>query len=331
MALDEMTRRNLELVETLRGTGPEGTLLHVLDEACTPMGGRLLRRWLLAPAGAARIRSARGWTPWRSWWTGTPCAAPSATRWAACATWSGWPSRWAPGGPRRGRCWRSPPPSPACRRCWTALENAQRRHAVHPPRRDWIRWRTSARPSTTPSTPRRPSPSRTAASSARGSTADLDELRAIRDGAVDFIARLQATRARADGDRHAQGRLQPRLRVLPGGHAATSRSASPPTTTASRRWPTPSATTRRSSRSGRRRCWARRSASARWSSACSRSCARWRRARCRASSAWRTTWPRWTCWPRWPRWPCAATSCARRWTTGSRWRSAAAGTPSWRR
>jgi DNA mismatch repair protein MutS len=49
MALDEMTRRNLELVETLRGTGPEGTLLGVLDEACTPMGGRLLRRWLLAP------------------------------------------------------------------------------------------------------------------------------------------------------------------------------------------------------------------------------------------------------------------------------------------
>ncbi len=49
MALDEMTRRNLELVETLRGTGSEGTLLHVLDEACTPMGGRLLRRWLLAP------------------------------------------------------------------------------------------------------------------------------------------------------------------------------------------------------------------------------------------------------------------------------------------
>lgn len=49
MALDEMTRRNLELVETLRGTGSEGTLLHVLDEGCTPMGGRLLRRWLLAP------------------------------------------------------------------------------------------------------------------------------------------------------------------------------------------------------------------------------------------------------------------------------------------
>ncbi|HEX8691137.1 MAG TPA: DNA mismatch repair protein MutS [Longimicrobium sp.] len=49
MALDEMTRRNLELVESIRGGGGEGTLLSVLDEALTPMGGRLLRRWLLAP------------------------------------------------------------------------------------------------------------------------------------------------------------------------------------------------------------------------------------------------------------------------------------------
>ena len=49
MALDEMTRRNLELVETIRGGGTAGTLLGVLDEALTPMGGRLLRRWLLAP------------------------------------------------------------------------------------------------------------------------------------------------------------------------------------------------------------------------------------------------------------------------------------------
>jgi DNA mismatch repair protein MutS len=49
MALDEMTRRNLELVEPMRGAGTQGTLLGVLDEALTPMGGRLLRRWLLAP------------------------------------------------------------------------------------------------------------------------------------------------------------------------------------------------------------------------------------------------------------------------------------------
>ncbi|HET7459309.1 MAG TPA: DNA mismatch repair protein MutS, partial [Gemmatimonadaceae bacterium] len=58
MPLDEMTRRNLELVESLRpalggasaaGAPNDGTLLGVLDRTLTPMGARLLRRWLLAP------------------------------------------------------------------------------------------------------------------------------------------------------------------------------------------------------------------------------------------------------------------------------------------
>ena len=49
MALDEMTRRNLELVESLRGADTSGTLLAVLDRTMTPMGARLLRQWLLAP------------------------------------------------------------------------------------------------------------------------------------------------------------------------------------------------------------------------------------------------------------------------------------------
>jgi DNA mismatch repair protein MutS len=51
MVLDEMTRRNLELVEPLRPgvTDGAGTLLSVMDEAVTAMGGRLLRRWLLSP------------------------------------------------------------------------------------------------------------------------------------------------------------------------------------------------------------------------------------------------------------------------------------------
>ena len=49
MPLDDMTRRNLELVESLRGGGAEGTLLSVLDRTQTPMGARLLRQWLLAP------------------------------------------------------------------------------------------------------------------------------------------------------------------------------------------------------------------------------------------------------------------------------------------
>ncbi len=49
MPLDEMTRRNLELVESLRGGDTSGTLLAVLDRTATPMGQRLLRQWLLAP------------------------------------------------------------------------------------------------------------------------------------------------------------------------------------------------------------------------------------------------------------------------------------------
>ena len=59
MPLDEMTRRNLELVESLRGESDHpngraaaeraGTLLGVFDRTETPMGARLLRHWLLAP------------------------------------------------------------------------------------------------------------------------------------------------------------------------------------------------------------------------------------------------------------------------------------------
>jgi DNA mismatch repair protein MutS len=47
--LDDMTRRNLELVESLRGADRDGTMLDVLDDTLTPMGARLLRQWLLAP------------------------------------------------------------------------------------------------------------------------------------------------------------------------------------------------------------------------------------------------------------------------------------------
>ncbi|MET0399227.1 MAG: DNA mismatch repair protein MutS [Longimicrobiaceae bacterium] len=62
MVLDDMTRRNLELTEPLRrepGMKPgEGTLLGVVDETLTPMGARLLRGWLLRPMVALdRIRA----------------------------------------------------------------------------------------------------------------------------------------------------------------------------------------------------------------------------------------------------------------------------------
>jgi DNA mismatch repair protein MutS len=49
LPLDEMTRRNLELIEPLRPGAEGATLLETIDRTLTPMGGRLLRRWLLAP------------------------------------------------------------------------------------------------------------------------------------------------------------------------------------------------------------------------------------------------------------------------------------------
>lgn len=48
MALDPQTKRNLELVSSMQG-GEDGSLIAILDNTCTPMGGRLLRNWLLRP------------------------------------------------------------------------------------------------------------------------------------------------------------------------------------------------------------------------------------------------------------------------------------------
>ncbi len=48
MPLDAATRRNLELTEGTRG-GRGGSLLATIDRTKTPMGGRLLRRWLGQP------------------------------------------------------------------------------------------------------------------------------------------------------------------------------------------------------------------------------------------------------------------------------------------
>ena len=49
MVLDQFTRRNLELVATIRGGTKRGSLLGLLDRTVTAMGARLLRRWLSQP------------------------------------------------------------------------------------------------------------------------------------------------------------------------------------------------------------------------------------------------------------------------------------------
>ena len=58
LELDPSTRRNLELTERLQG-GREGSLLWVLDRACTPMGSRLLRQWMERPLNDAERIAAR--------------------------------------------------------------------------------------------------------------------------------------------------------------------------------------------------------------------------------------------------------------------------------
>ncbi len=49
MELDGFTRRNLELTSTLRENKKEGSLLEVLDLCATPVGKRMIRKWLEQP------------------------------------------------------------------------------------------------------------------------------------------------------------------------------------------------------------------------------------------------------------------------------------------
>jgi len=49
MSLDTATKRNLELVNTIRQGEQDGSLVSILDKTKTPMGARLLRSWVMRP------------------------------------------------------------------------------------------------------------------------------------------------------------------------------------------------------------------------------------------------------------------------------------------
>ncbi|KYD00092.1 hypothetical protein B4102_1104 [Heyndrickxia sporothermodurans] len=49
LKIDYYSKRNLEITETIRSKGKKGSLLWLLDEAMTAMGGRLLKHWLDRP------------------------------------------------------------------------------------------------------------------------------------------------------------------------------------------------------------------------------------------------------------------------------------------
>ena len=53
MVLDPAARRNLELTESAAEGNRDGSLLAILDQTVTPMGARMLRRWLSGPLLAA--------------------------------------------------------------------------------------------------------------------------------------------------------------------------------------------------------------------------------------------------------------------------------------
>lgn len=59
MILDPFTRRNLELVETVRERAKKGTLLWLLDQTETSMGSRLLRRFIDKPLMSRSLIEAR--------------------------------------------------------------------------------------------------------------------------------------------------------------------------------------------------------------------------------------------------------------------------------
>lgn len=49
MILDAATKRNLEIIYSMNDFSKEGSLFGVVDKTFTPMGGRLLKKWLSAP------------------------------------------------------------------------------------------------------------------------------------------------------------------------------------------------------------------------------------------------------------------------------------------
>ena len=114
--LDPVTRRNLELTQTLSGEDSP-TLFSLLDGCRTPMGSRLLRRWLHHPLRENEQAHARCWPA--AWTSSRPSVPPAC--WKRCAARSTpFPtSNASPRGWRCARCVRANWPACAtrCRRC----------------------------------------------------------------------------------------------------------------------------------------------------------------------------------------------------------------------
>ena len=192
MPLDEMTRRNLEIVESLRGGDRAGTLLDVIDRTETPMGARLLRQWILAPlvhraaidarlgAVQALIEAAIG----RAMLRGTLGGIRDIERLASKAA----AGRASPRelGALGGSLSRLPAVEDALRQVRAA-------GALEPLMEGWDGCADLAAEIGRTLVDRPPAAIGDEPTIRPGVDAELDELRAVRDGAKDGIARIQAS------------------------------------------------------------------------------------------------------------------------------------------
>ena len=195
--LDEMTRRNLELVEPLRGRHRSATLLETIDRTVTPMGGRLLRQWVLSPLRDVAAIEARLDAVETCLRDGPRPHSACARRSMACATSSGSPAARPPDAPRRASSARSGIRSCGCPMCVEALDELPWARsgsaALWPTARDGARpARRSRRRLLARALVDRPPATLAEGGVIRaGYDAELDELRELRDGGRQSIASMQ--------------------------------------------------------------------------------------------------------------------------------------------
>ena len=192
-----MTRRNLELIEPLRAGARGCTLLETMDATVTPMGGRLLRQWLLSPlrdpaaiayrldAVEVAVRDGRG-------------RGRCERRSMACGTSSGWRVAPRPGGPLPVSSARCATPFFACP-TWP-------KGSARSPRRRWRRGPSAALADAVDELDlladlaselgrgledRPPAALGDGGVIRAGFDRELDDLRSLRDGGRQYIASLQ--------------------------------------------------------------------------------------------------------------------------------------------
>ena len=219
LALDEMTRRSLELTRTLREGKREGSLLQVIDRTVTPMGARLLAEWLTSPLTAARRRSPSGTTP-------SPSCSATRSSAATCGQTLGEAHDLERLAARVGTGRATPRDLVALARTLALLPKIKarldrpgRRSGSASSKRRWSSAPRSAREIEAALVDDPPLALKEGGLIRDGYHPELDELRAIARGGKSWIARYPGRAGPPDGDPGPEGRVQQGLRLLHRDHA----------------------------------------------------------------------------------------------------------------